>query len=630
MMASLPAILIFVFPLILAILLIVFPSFWNSKRTLLSSCLVLVLMILGTLMAFFAPAPSRYCISWQPTAEEMCVLFDKSPLILVFLMSVSLLSLILIDPKESKSHTQYQFALALISLVVANVAFLTEHFLMRYIALEFVGLSVVIGGWLLSEPKEKAWQTVKTIFLNFRIGDLGLLIAIFLMYSLSGTFNIDQSFAAALLTDSTIQSVLSVALMLAVWVKMAVFPLDRWIDACSTLPTMLRTWFTKIILPALGAYLLYRISPLLLSNPTATAWILAAACVFFVTRNLFFSHSDSKEALEQELTLFFSLCLMLLAAYIEQKYLWSLLVLWLAIRSIFVLFTTECESRARTSRFYENWIDHLPYFLILGFSIIAFWWISQLSNSIPKILLFMYMFIFLLQFLHIQTYIRIQNSESKKKLNNLKSVLTTNLVNFITAMLVFTILDFALFYITGLVKGEGFWVIPIARTIKNIPLLIIHFCLACVALGIFLMLNQVTEKWRIKISDSIRKFFQDSRVNLHKETSSILDLLDISNAISSVCMKVALFVYDHFERNLIEKIVGLLKKIFEFFFRTIEKFISTDFWNQSLNSIMRSSRNLQRLHPGFLRLNLFWLFFFIVILIVITIVLNNGTVQLVG
>ena len=632
MMASLLTLFIIALPLLLAVLLVVFPSYWNTRRTMLSSCSVLLLSTLWTLIAFFAPAPFQYCVSWQPTAGEMCVLFDKSSLVLVFLMNISLLSLLSIEHHEIGTRSPYQFALALASLSVANVAFLTEHFLMRYVALEFVGLGVVVGAWLLSVPKEHAWQKGKIIFLNFRIGDLGLLIAIFLMVSLSDTFHIGQNFATATLANPSIRSVLNFALMLAVCVKMAIFPLDRWVDACAAFPPILRTWFTKLLLPALGAYLLYRISPLLLSSPTNAIWILTAVCVFFLLRNVFFPYNVQKASLERELLMFFSLCLLFLAAFAEQKLLWGLLVLWLTIRTIFVFSTIERRSHAPPPQFQKNVLGFLPYFLMVAFSVIAFWWAFLSANSIPNVLLVTYMFLFATQFLRLQVLIFNQGNDAglRLKRENIKRVLITNLVNSLLTILVIAILGIALFYLTKLVKGEGLWVIPIPLAVENTLRFLTYFCLAFAASGLFMLVLRVTNNLRRKLRTISHKIVPRLPAILVKRTSSSLDPLDFSKVLSSIFLKSAHYVYEQVEHNILEKFVAVVKKIFGFLFATVEKYTSTDLWNKSLRSIMRSSRHLQRLHPGLLRFNLFWLFFCIVVLIVIAIVLNNGTMRLVG
>jgi hypothetical protein len=626
MMASLFALFIIVLPLILATLLVVFSNHWNTRRTILSSCSVLLLAMLWTVIAFFAPTPFQYCFSWQPAAGEMCIVFDKPSLVLVFLMNISLLFLFVIARNETGPHSARQFALALASLSVANVAFLTEHFLLRYVALELVGLCVVVGAWLLSSPRENTWQTVKTVFFNFRIGDVSLLIAIFLMVSLSNTFHIDQNFTIAALADPPVRSVLNFALMLAVCVKMAIFPLDRWADVYATFSPLLRTWFTTLLLPALGAYLLYRISPLLLSNPTDALWMLTAIGIFFFLRKIILPHNTQNAAFERELLMFFSLCLLLLAAFTEQKLLWGLLILWLTIRTIFVLFTIERRSHAPPPQFQKSMLGFLAYFLIVGFSIIAFWWAFLSVNSIPAILLIAYMLLLMTQFLRLQKLIFDQEHEAGfgLKRGNIKRVLIANVLNSLVAMLVIAILIISLFYFSGLVKGENLWVVPIPLTFENVPFFSVSLCVAFAVSGLLVLVLHTTGNLRGRIKLVASSHFST------KEMSSKLDPQHFGEVLSATLTKAVQYVYDQVEYNLLDKFVATIGKISKFLFTTVEKYSSADLWHKCLSSIMRSSRHLQRLHPGLLRFNLFWLFFCIVFLIVMALVLYNGTFQLAG
>lgn len=629
-MTLLPLLLIFVIPFLFAILLLAFHQRWNQKWALLSSCVVLGMMIVGIVMVFFDLIPARYCVSWQPNAGEMCIGFGKSALIIVLIVSVSLLILFLLADGKKKQYSAYQIAFAFLSLVLANIAFLTEHFLMRYAALELVGLCVVLGGWLLAESKKKIWQAIKTIFINFRIGDVGLLIAIFLMYAHSGTLNIDRNFTDITLAESRIQSAVAFSLTVTVWVKMAVFPFDRWRDACSDFPAMLRTWFTKIIMPALGAYLLYRIIPILQANPTTATWIVGVTCGFFLIKKTFYPHKDRGTALEQEMDLFSSLNLLLLAASVEQKQGWSFLVLWLSIRAITALINTRQAARSPGSRFISAWVAYLPHFLTLGFSLITLWHVSQLTNPLPRLILFLSFFFFLLQFIQLQKRIKEHNEGLRQSRNIYKNNLAINLANIIVTIILLALLNILLFHVTELVKGTGFWVVSIPGSVKDGPYLLLYFCLAFIASQIFLKISQKTGKWREKTGSSIQAFFQGHHRAARKDDPCRADVLDVSRAFSSINGKIARFIYDTFERDLFENLVKAVKQFVEFLFRTVEKYTSTDFWNRSLQSIMRISRNMQRMNPGLMRLNLLWFFVFIVILIVIVIGFNSGALNLIG
>ena len=73
-----------------------------------------------------------------------------------------------------------------------------------------------------------------------------------------------------------------------------------------------------------------------------------------------------------------------------------------------------------------------------------------------------------------------------------------------------------------------------------------------------------------------------------------------------------------------------IQKVFNLLFNKVEKFTSIDLWIRTLSSVVDSSRKVQRMHPGFLRINLVWLLLFIIILVLITVVTNIGSIYSLG
>ena len=100
----------------------------------------------------------------------------------------------------------------LIAYSMLQVALVSDHFMLRYVALEFVGLCITAAALLLTSPREKRWNNTKQVFINLRIGDLALLVAIFLMFTISESFEIAKNFDDALLGSIDIQMILSACL----------------------------------------------------------------------------------------------------------------------------------------------------------------------------------------------------------------------------------------------------------------------------------------------------------------------------------------------------------------------------------------------------------------------------------
>ncbi len=632
MMAQLLALSVLVLPVMLAIVLLTFPTHWKGKKTFLWSFLVLSLVILMIAAAFFADDPPRSCVSWQPVSGEMCVSFGRSTLVVVFLVTASLLVWLLMVRWEGEIASPQQTAFALISLSMANIAFLAEHFLLRYVALEFVGLGVVVAAWLFSTPREKTWSAVKSIFINFRIGDLGLLISIFGMYSISGTFHIDQNLMLATLADPTMRAVLILGFALAVCVKMAVFPLDRWVDACASLPRSLKIWFTRLLLPALGAYLLYRIAPLLLSGIVSATWILTLLCALFLIKTLVFSPAVRRSDLERDLLMFFALCLLLLAAFVEQDLLWALLLLWLLIRAAFAFCTGQDESCSLLRQYRKGLTVYFPYFLISGFAMIVLWWMFSLPQPIPPFLVAVYLLLFGIQFLHIQRFMIVNEDESGVRVESkkVKHVLKLDFFNFLTAVFILAVFSVVIFFVTRLIKGEEIWVVPVTLAFQNASFSGGHLVLTFGALAVVVMLANIFGKFATKLTAFSHEKFHALHSFSKKIIPSASDRLDVSNALSAAFVRIATYVYEHVEHNLLEKFVAVFERVFRFLFMTVEKFTSADLWKHALDSVMKSSRRLQRMHAGLLRINLFWLFFVLVVLIVFVLVVYRGAVRLVG
>ena len=92
-----------------------------------------------------------------------------------------------------------------------------------------------------------------------------MLAAILILAGAGGTLEIAPAIAAgeALPAAQLIWAV--VGLLLAVWIKQGAWPLHFWMRAGRRLAPVSRIWLYGIVMPNLGMYLLYRVSPLLVA-----------------------------------------------------------------------------------------------------------------------------------------------------------------------------------------------------------------------------------------------------------------------------------------------------------------------------------------------------------------------------
>jgi len=171
-------------------------------------------------------------------------------------------------------------ALAHLMCGLAVVALTVDQFLVRYIVLELIALCTIIAlafGLPMGRHDLLLWRR----YLQFRLGDIGLILAILLLQRASGTFLIDEMLARATHLLPREQIPIALGGLLAVWVKMGLPPFHGWVIDSSLLPWQARTWVAGAALPLLGAYLLYRLRPVLLALG-ATPLLMVAGVVVLI------------------------------------------------------------------------------------------------------------------------------------------------------------------------------------------------------------------------------------------------------------------------------------------------------------------------------------------------------------
>ena len=182
----------------------------------------------------------------------------------------------------SAEHPPLSAAVTLLALAATNVAFLTDHFLARYIALEIVALCIALV--LLVEVRNSAGRLAWRGYLLLRLGDAGMLTAILILMEASGTLSIGPALELALSStegaggtlDGARLGLVVAGFILAVWIKLGIWPFHLWIQPGRRLRLASHAWLYATVMPNLGLYLLYRITPLLaLAGPlqTAALWL---------------------------------------------------------------------------------------------------------------------------------------------------------------------------------------------------------------------------------------------------------------------------------------------------------------------------------------------------------------------
>ncbi|MGH3420598.1 MAG: NADH-quinone oxidoreductase subunit L, partial [Streptosporangiaceae bacterium] len=145
---------------------------------------------------------------------------------------------------------------------------LGDNFLVLYVGWEGVGLAsyLLIGFW---QFKPSAAVAAKKAFVVNRVGDLGLTLAIFLMFAEFGTVSFTGVFGSVKSGGSGVATALGLLLLLGACGKSAQVPLQSWLLDAMEGPTPVSALIHAATMVTAGVYLLVRSNPILAVTPDA-------------------------------------------------------------------------------------------------------------------------------------------------------------------------------------------------------------------------------------------------------------------------------------------------------------------------------------------------------------------------
>ncbi len=151
------------------------------------------------------------------------------------------------------------FIAAMMVLVSAN------SYLMLFVGWEGVGLCsfLLIGFWF-EKGKDNIGNALaaKKAFVTNRVGDLGLLIAIFIMFWAFGSLNFDEVFAQSAQAAETVILAITLLMLIGVAGKSAQIPLYVWLPDAMAGPTPVSALIHAATMVTAGVYLITRSYPL--------------------------------------------------------------------------------------------------------------------------------------------------------------------------------------------------------------------------------------------------------------------------------------------------------------------------------------------------------------------------------
>lgn len=154
------------------------------------------------------------------------------------------------------------FVAAMLLLVLA------DNYLLLYFGWEGVGLAsyLLIGFW---QHKPSAATAAKKAFLVNRVGDMGLSIAIMLMFTTFGTFTFGPVFGAVGETSEGKLTAIGLLLLLAACGKSAQVPLQSWLGDAMEGPTPVSALIHAATMVTAGVYLIVRSAAIFNAAPDA-------------------------------------------------------------------------------------------------------------------------------------------------------------------------------------------------------------------------------------------------------------------------------------------------------------------------------------------------------------------------
>jgi NADH-quinone oxidoreductase subunit L len=253
-------------PLLSAFLNFIISKKYSWLAPIVSSIVLLIAVICASLLFFqFANIQSlTYSWPWFSISQKMVqasLLVDNNALIMLWIVSiVSFLVHLFSIGYMADDHAliRYFSMLGLFTFAMLGLV-MSSNLLLLFCCWELVGFCSyrLIGHWY--KKPEAAKAATKAFILN-RVGDLGFLIGLMILWSYAGNLDIVSwdltNIPAFWLTSA------GICIFIGVIAKSAQFPLFNWLPDAMEGPTPVSALIHAATMVAAGVYLLIRIQPL--------------------------------------------------------------------------------------------------------------------------------------------------------------------------------------------------------------------------------------------------------------------------------------------------------------------------------------------------------------------------------
>jgi NADH-quinone oxidoreductase subunit L len=261
--------LLVAFPALGALILLVGGKRTNAWGHLLGIAAVVLSFVYAVVLFFAADGHATVdtkLFSWIPVGAlqvDFGIRIDALSLTFVLLITGvgSLIHIYSVGYMKDDAGRRRFFAY--LNLFVASMLILVlgNSFLTLYLGWEGVGLaSYLLIGWYQDRPS--AATAAKKAFLMNRVGDVGLALAIFLMFKYIGSTSYSQVFAGLDKVPPGAITAIALLLLLGACGKSGQFPLQSWLPDAMEGPTPVSALIHAATMVTAGVYLVARSNPI--------------------------------------------------------------------------------------------------------------------------------------------------------------------------------------------------------------------------------------------------------------------------------------------------------------------------------------------------------------------------------
>jgi NADH-quinone oxidoreductase subunit L len=192
--------------------------------------------------------------------------------------------------ENSAGYARFYAYLSLFTFSMLTIVF-AENFLVLFVGWELVGLSsyLLIGFWINkrarpAEDRPSPASAAIQAFITNRVGDVGFLIGILILFVKTGTFQFSELAARVPVMDKGLLTLAMILVFCGAIGKSAQVPLHIWLPSAMEGPTPVSALIHAATMVAAGVYMVARTFPLFAAaNPLAfqvVAWIGGITALF--------------------------------------------------------------------------------------------------------------------------------------------------------------------------------------------------------------------------------------------------------------------------------------------------------------------------------------------------------------